>query len=169
MVGESAGATIEGSYLVGGLSNPDDNTIMMAPGHEVGFGLITSTTIDQNVDTRGRENDLAVVMKKHPEKLGIGLNESMSITAHDETLTCNGPCRAAIWDGKDHDGRKYYYLHAGGSLDLLTYVTTFVSVCPPPGISARRRIKCRIGRVWSANCLQLWPKPTRTFGGPIRG
>src|SRR5262249_55917814 len=50
--GGSAGATIQGSYMVRGSSNPDDNTIMMAPGHEVGFGLFTNVTIDQHVDAR---------------------------------------------------------------------------------------------------------------------
>jgi cyanophycinase len=132
VMGGSAGATIQGSYMVRGSSNPDDNTIMMAPGHEVGFGLITNATIDQHVDTRGRENDLEPVMKKHPEMLGIGLDESTSITVHGDTLTCNGPRRAAIWDGKDHDGKEYYYLHAGDSLDLVTHVTTFVSHASGP-------------------------------------
>ena len=132
VMGGSAGATIQGSYMVRGSSNPDNNTIMMAPGHEVGFGLITNATIDQHVDTRGRENDLVPVMKKHPELLGIGLDESTSITVHGDTLTCNGPRRAAIWDGKDHDGKEYYYLHAGDSLDLVTHVTTFVSRASGP-------------------------------------
>jgi cyanophycinase len=126
VMGGSAGATIQGSYLVRGSSNPDDNTIMMAPGHQVGFGLITNATIDQHVDARHRENDLASVMKKHPELLGIGLDQSTSITVHANTLTCNGPDRAAIWDGKDHDGKGYYYLRAGDSLNLATRVATFV-------------------------------------------
>jgi cyanophycinase len=132
VMGGSAGATIQGSYMVRGSSNPDDNTIMMAPGHEVGFGLITNATIDQHVDARGRENDLAPVMKKHPELLGIGLDQSTSITVHGDTLTCNGPRRAAIWDGKDHDGKGYYYLRAGDSLNLISRVATFVPHTPAP-------------------------------------
>ncbi len=36
--GGSAGATIQGSYMVRGSKEPDDNTIMMAPGHEIGLG-----------------------------------------------------------------------------------------------------------------------------------
>jgi cyanophycinase len=132
VMGGSAGATIQGSYMVRGSSNPDDNTIMMAPGHEVGFGLITNATIDQHVDARGRENDLAPVMKKHPELLGIGLDQSTSITVHGDTLTCNGPRRAAIWDGKDHDGKGYYYLRAGDTLNLVTHVATLVPHVPDP-------------------------------------
>ena len=109
-----------------GSSNPDDNTIMMAPGHEIGFGLVTNATIDQQVDARDRENDLAPVIKRHPELLGIGLDQSSSITVHGDTLTCNGPRRAAIWDGKDHDGKAYYYLRAGDTLNLVTHVATLV-------------------------------------------
>jgi hypothetical protein len=131
-MGGSAGATIQGSYMVRGSSNPDDNTIMMAPGHEVGFVLITNATIDQHVDARDRENDLAPVMKKHPELLGIGLDASTSITVHGDTLTCNGPRRAAIWDGKDHDGKGYYYLRAGDTLNLVTHVATLLPHAPFP-------------------------------------
>jgi cyanophycinase len=132
VMGGSAGATIQGSFMVRGSSDPDDNTIMMAPGHLVGFGLFTNATIDQHVDARGRENDLAPVMKAHPELLGIGLDESTSITVHGDTLTCNGPRRAAIWDGKDHDGKGYYYLRAGDTLNTATRVATLVSHPPDP-------------------------------------
>ena len=50
--GGSAGATIQGSYMVRGSAVPDDNTIMMAPGHEIGFGFLTNATIDQHVDVQ---------------------------------------------------------------------------------------------------------------------
>lgn len=132
VMGGSAGATIQGSYLVRGSSNPDDPTIMMSPGHEAGFALVTNTAIDQHVDARGRENDLASVMKAHPGLLGIGLDQRTSITVHGDTLTCNGPRRAAIWDGKDHDGKGYYYLRAGDTLNLVTRVATLVPHPPDP-------------------------------------
>ena len=45
--GSSAGATIQGSYLVRG--EPGDNTIMMAPGHEQGFGYLRHVAIDQHL------------------------------------------------------------------------------------------------------------------------
>lgn len=125
--GGSAGATIQGSYMVRGSSDPDDNTIMMAPGHETGFGFFTNVTIDQHVDARGRENDLAVVMKAHPELLGLGLDQSTSITVHGDLLTVNGPNRLAVWDGKDHDGKGYYHLRAGDTLNTATRVATVVA------------------------------------------
>jgi cyanophycinase len=124
--GGSAGATVQGSYMVRGSSNPDDNTIMMAPGHEVGFGLFTNVTIDQHVDVRHRENDLASVIKAHPDLLCLGLDQSTSITIHADTLTVNGPKRVAVWDGKDHEGKGYYYLLTGDKLNTATRVATLV-------------------------------------------
>ncbi|MBZ5620296.1 MAG: DUF3471 domain-containing protein [Acidobacteriia bacterium] len=135
--GGSAGATIQGSYMVRGSSNPDDNTIMMAPGHETGFGFFTYVTIDQHVDARGRENDLAVVMKAHPELLGLGLDQSTSITVHGDVITVNGPQRVAVWDGKDHDGKGYYHLRAGDTLNTVTRVATVVE---HPQETARKEI-----------------------------
>lgn len=132
IMGGSAGATIQGSYMVRGSSNPDDNTIMMAPGHEVGFGFFTNVTIDQHVDVRDRENDLAPVMKAHPQLLGLGLDQSTSITVHGDTLTVNGPKRVAVWDGKDHNGRGYYYLRAGDTLNTATRAATLVAHAPDP-------------------------------------
>jgi cyanophycinase len=133
--GGSAGATVQGSYMVRGSSNPDDNTIMMAPGHEIGFGLFTNVTIDQHVDVRHRENDLAAVIKAHPDLLCLGIDQSSSFTVHGDTLTVNGPKRVAVWDGKDHDGKGYYYLRTGDQLNTVTRVATLV---PHPAEAANQ-------------------------------
>jgi len=124
--GGSAGATVQGSFMVRGSSDPDDNHIMMAPAHEIGFGFFTNVTIDQHVDVRHRENDLAAVIKAHPELLCLGLDQSTSMTIHGDTLTVNGPKRIAVWDGKDHDGKGYYYLRTGDKLNTATRVATLV-------------------------------------------
>jgi cyanophycinase len=124
--GGSAGATVQGSYMVRGSSNPDDNTIMMAPGHEIGFGFFTNVTIDQHVDVRRRQYDLATVIKLHPDLLGLGLDQSTSITVHGDNLTVNGPMRVAVWDGKDHNGKGFYYLRTGDQLNTATRVATLV-------------------------------------------
>jgi cyanophycinase len=125
--GGSAGATIQGSFLVRGQSDPDDNTVMMATGHLVGFGLFTNVAIDQHVDVRGRINDLAVVMKAHPELLGLGLDQGTEILVHGDVLTADGPGKVAVWDGKDHDGKGYYYLLPGDSLNTVTRVARIVA------------------------------------------
>jgi cyanophycinase len=123
--------------MVRGSAIPDDNTIMMAPGHEIGFGFVTNATFDQHVDVRHRENDLAPVIKAHPDLLGFGLDQATSITVHGNTLTVNGPKRVAVWDGKDHDGNGYYYLRTGDQLNLATRVPTFVP--HPPDNSTQHR------------------------------
>lgn len=122
--GGSAGATIQGSYLVRGASatprNPDgDNRIMMSPGHEVGFGLLADSAIDQHVDARGREKDLDQVISAHPDLLGIGIDQGAAIVVHGNLFTVMGG-QVAIHDGKNHDGAAYYFLSSGQTFNLKT-------------------------------------------------
>ena len=122
--GSSAGATIQASFLTRGAPgtarNPDgDNTIMISPGHETGFGLIPNSAIDQHVNTRGREADLDAVISAHPELLGIGIDESAAIVVHHDSFFVVGG-QVAIHDGKQHDGASYYFLSSGQAFNLTT-------------------------------------------------
>jgi cyanophycinase len=114
--GSSAGATIQGSYLVRGAR--EGNQIMMAKGYEVGMGFLKNTAIDQHIDTRKRENDLVEVIRAHPELLGIGLYESTAIVVQGDKFEVIGDGKVAITDGKERDGKKYYLLSAGERFDL---------------------------------------------------
>jgi cyanophycinase len=114
--GSSAGATIQGSYLVRGA--PEGNTIMMAKGHEEGFGLLKNSAIDQHVNTRGRESDLISVIEAHPGLLGIGLDESTAIVVSGRRLEVIGEGKVRIYDGREHDGRKFLILAPGDPFDL---------------------------------------------------
>jgi hypothetical protein len=73
-----------------------------------------------------------VVVKAHPELLALGLDQSTSITVHGDVVTVNGPKRLAVWDGKDHGGKGYYYLRAGDTLNTATRVATVVEHPPVP-------------------------------------
>jgi len=120
--GSSAGATIQGSFLVrgalGNARNPDgDNTIMMSPGHETGFGLLQDSAIDQHVNTRGREHDLVEVIKKHPELLGIGIDEGAWIEVHGDSFTVFGG-QVAIYDAVRYGDKSYVFLSPGEKFDL---------------------------------------------------
>jgi cyanophycinase len=120
--GGSAGATIQGSFLVRGApgtrTNPDgDNRIMMAPGYTTGFGLLPSSAIDQHVDTREREGDLHPVISKHPDLLGIGIDQSAAIVVHGDSFFVVGG-QVVIHDGKKHNGTPYYLLSSGQAFDL---------------------------------------------------
>jgi cyanophycinase len=120
--GGSAGATIQGSFLVRGAPgtrmNPDgDNRIMMAPGYTTGFGLLPSSAIDQHVDAREREGDLHPVIAKHPDLLGIGIDQSAAIVVHGDSFFVVGG-QVVIHDGKKHNGTPYYLLSSGQAFDL---------------------------------------------------
>ncbi len=115
--GGSAGATIQGSYLVRG--DPKGNEIMMSPGHERGFGLLSNSAIDQHVNTREREHDLVQVIEKHPELLGFGIDEGAALVVHGDSLEVIGG-QVAIYDGKEHDGALYYFLSPKQTFNLKT-------------------------------------------------
>ncbi|MGI8741071.1 MAG: cyanophycinase [Bryobacteraceae bacterium] len=114
--GSSAGATIQGSYLVRGAT--EGNTVMMAKSHEQGFGLIKNVAIDQHIITRHREKDLGAVIEAHPELLGIGIDESTAIVVQGDRFQVIGQSKVAITDGKDHEGKKYFFLSSGDRYDL---------------------------------------------------
>ena len=121
--GSSAGATIQGSYLVRGASgdakNPDgDNTIMMAKGHETGFGLLPNSAIDQHVITRHRENDLNTVMAAHPGLLGLGIDESTAVVVHGDFFEVIGLSKVLVHDGKQHGNLEYSILSPGEKFNL---------------------------------------------------
>ncbi|MEW4567673.1 cyanophycinase [Tautonia sp. JC769] len=71
--GSSAGATIQGDYLVRG--NPLGNWDMMAEGYERGFAFLPGVAIDQHFTQRDRFGDLAAVVERFPQVLGIGVDE----------------------------------------------------------------------------------------------
>jgi len=114
--GSSAGATIQGSYLVRGAV--EGNEIMMSPGHERGFALLSASAIDQHILTRHREKDLDPVVEKHPDLLGIGIDESTAIVVHGSQFTVIGVSKVAIHDGRDHNGLMFYFLTPGQKFDL---------------------------------------------------
>lgn len=114
--GSSAGATIQGSYLVRGAV--EGNTIMMAKGHEEGFGLLTHSAIDQHLLTRKRQEDLVPVIAAHPDVLGIGLDESTAIVVHGDEFQVIGKSKVAVYDGKLHEGKKYVFLSPGERFNL---------------------------------------------------
>jgi cyanophycinase len=77
MGGSSAGASIQSEYMVRG--NPLGNTDMMADGYERGFGFLPGATVDQHFTQRGRHRDLEGVIRRFPQLLGIGIDETTAI------------------------------------------------------------------------------------------
>jgi cyanophycinase len=111
--GSSAGATIQGSYMVRGAR--EGNTILMAPGYEVGFGFMKNATIDQHLLKRKRERDLLEVIARHGELLGIGIDEGTAIVVWRNEFEVIGVSKVAIYE----PGKKaFYVLEAGDKLEL---------------------------------------------------
>jgi cyanophycinase len=117
--GSSAGATIQGSYLVRG--SPRSNGILMAPGYERGFGFLSNVAIDQHVSQRGRENDLATVVAAQPGLLGVGIDEGIAVIVQGNTMTVIGKGVVRITDGTKHDGAPFYMLNPGTRFDLASW------------------------------------------------
>lgn len=117
--GSSAGATIQGSYLIRG--SPRSNKILIAPGYERGFGFLSNAAIDQHVSQRGRENDLSAVVAAHPGLLGVGIDESTAVIVQGNTMTVIGKGTVRITDGADHGGARFQTLKPGARFDLASW------------------------------------------------
>jgi cyanophycinase len=121
--GSSAGATIQGAYLVrGAVAGPD---IMMTPEpeHQAGFGFLRRSAIDQHINTRLRWDDLIPVIKKYPDLLGIGLSESTAIIVKGDQFEVMGAWKVAIHDNTRQYQpweKPYYVLSAGDVYNMKT-------------------------------------------------
>lgn len=124
IAGSSAGATIQGSFLVRG--SPNGSRIMIDPNHTRGFGFLRNVAVDQHIVARHRQADLAKVIALHPGLLGIGIDEGTAILVLGNQFTVIGPSVVAVTDGVLRDGRPYYLLREGARFDLATW-----AVLPP--------------------------------------
>jgi cyanophycinase len=119
--GSSAGATIQGDYLVrGAVAGPD---IMMTPEkeHEKGFAFLRRSAIDQHINARMRWDDLIPVIQKMPHLLGIGLSEGTAIVVKGDTFEVMGKWKVAIHDNArlyQPWEKPYYVLSAGDVYDM---------------------------------------------------
>jgi cyanophycinase len=116
--GGSAGATIQGSYLVRG-----DTRGALAPmgDHERGFGFLKNCAIDQHFLNRNRQFDLLNVVRTHPQLLGIGIDADAFIVVHGDEFRVLGNGHVAIYDPKlvAANGH-FYFLEKGDRFQLST-------------------------------------------------
>ena len=94
--GSSAGATIQGDFLVRG--SPLGNEEMMAAGYERGFAFLPGTAIDQHFAQRKRFADMTQVVAAHPQLLGIGLDESTAIIVRGSAAEVVGKHKVHFYD-----------------------------------------------------------------------
>ena len=141
--GSSAGATIQGDYLVrGAVAGPD---IMMTPEkeHEHGFNFLRRSAIDQHINTRMRWDDLIPVIKKYPTLLGIGLSENTAIIVNGDRFEVMGAWKVAIHDNTrvyQPWEKPYYVLSAGDVYNMKTRkIEKYGNGAQPPEASPAKK------------------------------
>lgn len=128
IAGSSAGATIQGSFMVRG--DTKGNTIMIGD-HTEGLGFIQNVAIDQHLLVRNRQFDMVEVIRQKPELLGIGIDESTAIVVQKDTFEVIGNSFVAIYDAKNIlsnanqangsapvANRPFYFLNRGQRFNL---------------------------------------------------
>jgi cyanophycinase len=114
--GSSAGATIQGEYLVRGDTSGPNVMMTAEPNHQQAFGFLRKTAIDQHIDTRNRWDHLIPVIQKLPNLLGIGLSEGTAIVVTGDTFEVIGKSKVAVHDNTRSypAGEKPYILLSAG-------------------------------------------------------
>ena len=124
--GSSAGATIQGEFLVRG--HPLGNTVMMAEGYERGFSFLPGSAIDQHFSQRNRFADLEVVVKKHQDLLGVGIDEGTALVVQPKLSEVIGNGSVFLMRSKqltsnDAQGTsksRYIEVPTGSKVDLIS-------------------------------------------------
>ena len=136
--GSSAGATIQGHYLVRGATAGSEIVMTPEPEHEHGFAFLRKTAIDQHINTRNRWDDIIPVIKRFPNLLGIGLSESTAIVVTGDRFEVIGKWKVAIHDNTrvyQPWEKPYYVLSPGDVYDMkkrtIEKYGTGVPVSPP--------------------------------------
>jgi len=130
--GSSAGASIQGSFLVRG--DTRGSSILIGD-HQQGFGFITSSAIDQHVIPRKRQAGLIEVLSDPEQKmkptihrqalLGIGIDEATAIVVRGNEFEVIGRKNGVVlvydprtWTSSTADSDKYRTLTPGSKYNL---------------------------------------------------
>jgi cyanophycinase len=125
--GSSAGATIQGAYLVRGAVSGPDVVMAPEPEHQAGFGFLRRSAIDQHVNARNRWDDLIPVIRKYPDLLGIGLSEDTAIIVKGDAFEVLGAWKVAVHDNMrlyQPWEKPYYVLSPGDVYNMKTRTIT---------------------------------------------
>lgn len=119
IAGSSAGATIQGEFLVRG--DPLGNTVMHCEGYERGFGFLPGCAIDQHFVARDRERDLVQLVGELPQLIGLGIDEGAALEVHGSLATVLGERTVAVFDARrpQQDRPTRHWLSPGDSWDLV--------------------------------------------------
>lgn len=119
IAGASAGATIQGEFLVRG--DPRGNTAMRCEGYERGFGFLPGCAIDQHFVARDRERDMVALIGQLPQLIGLGIDEGTALEVRGSLATVFGERTVAVFDARRPrpDRPTMHWLSPGERWDLV--------------------------------------------------
>lgn len=138
--GSSAGATIQGAYLVRGATAGPQIMMTDEPNHQDGFGFLRRSAIDQHVDARNRWNDLIPVMDRFSDHIGIGISEGTAIVVRGDTFEVMGKADVAVHDrtrAAAAGAPPFIKLPPGSRYDMRARETIFLGNAAPNNGAAR--------------------------------
>ncbi len=118
--GTSAGASVMSSVMItGGFSQASTGE---------GFGLLPDVVIDQHFRNRKRQKRLLSVLEKHPDCLGLGIDENTAVVVSGHTFTVLGQAHVSVFlPPSPHDEGSITLLKADEVGDLLQLRTKVVT------------------------------------------
>lgn len=121
--GSSAGASILTSFMVRGDTKSNEK---MIGDHTVGLGFLKNAAVDQHLLRRNRQFDMLEVIDKHPELLGIGLDEDTAIVVQGDRFDVIGRSYAVVYSNTPVAGAagRFFFMGAGDRFDMKTRKAT---------------------------------------------
>ena len=119
--GSSAGATIQGEYLVRGDTEGSGIVMTDEENHQLGFEFLRRSAIDQHINTRNRWDHIIPVIEQQPDLLGIGLSEGTAIIVTGDTFEVVGKWMVAVHDNTrayQPWEKPYFVLSPGDRYDM---------------------------------------------------
>jgi cyanophycinase len=115
--GSSAGASILASFMVRGDTKSNEK---MIGDHTVGLGLLKNAAIDQHLLRRNRQFDMLEVIDKHPNLLGIGIDEDTAIVVEGDRFDVIGKSYVVVYSNTPVVGTngRFYFMGAGDRFDM---------------------------------------------------
>jgi cyanophycinase len=118
--GSSAGATIQGEYLVRGDTEGSEIVMTDEEEHELGFEFLRKSAIDPHINSRNRWEDIIPLIEERPHLLGIGLSEVTAIIVTGDVFEVVGESIIAVHDNTRAYpwGEPFLFLAPGDFYDM---------------------------------------------------
>jgi cyanophycinase len=123
LAGSSAGAMIQGSFLLNVTKTPSDlrfsrSGMYLDPTRKQGFGLLRGVSVYPHLSARHAQKDLLELLARYPELTVIGIDENTAIILHDDQFEVIGDGTVSVFDKDSVARKKYATLSKGQKYEL---------------------------------------------------